>query len=452
MTNPITSELERKRGKRRIRESSCLDWQSSYVKIYLIIIQKEQYRKKYPSLLFLNMRLRDESSSSSGVQISVHSSIALDETIHDVKWIPSSARFCVLGAHARGTGSLQVFELENTHPLDEEASSLSPLSSSPAKPSSRLVMNAKGKCEHDHAMKCGTFAGSDAIEREFIAGDFSGQLLCWDVEYLTKPTRVVKNAHESIINCIDGCYNQHSKVIVTGSRDGSVKVWDFRRKESDPVVNFAPSATTKVSPECWSVNVGNAKNDSEPMILAGYSDGTVKMFDLRRVKNSGEYSTSLYWETNVDRGVCGVEFDRKAIEMNKFVVTCLESQSKVFDARTFNPKRGGFSSSVVTEVMENGPTIWGVKHSPFNREISVFLGGDGTLSVHKYAYPKQRRLQLNEEECVGNAGQTHLLVESKVSTQPISAFDWNKDKEGLAICSSFDSRIRLLFITGMNKL
>ena len=116
MTNPITSELERKRGKRRIRESSCLDWQSSYVKIYLIIIQKEQYRKKYPSLLFLNMRLRDESSSSSGVQISVHSSIALDETIHDVKWIPSSARFCVLGAHARGTGSLQVFELENTHP------------------------------------------------------------------------------------------------------------------------------------------------------------------------------------------------------------------------------------------------------------------------------------------------------------------------------------------------
>ena len=77
---------------------------------------------------------------------------------------------------------------------------------------------------------------------------------------------------------------------------------DFRRKQSDPVVNFAPSATTKVSPECWSVNVGNAKNDSEPMILAGYSDGTVKMFDLRRVKNSDECSTPLYWETNVDRG------------------------------------------------------------------------------------------------------------------------------------------------------
>ena len=85
-------------------------------------------------------------------------------------------------------------------------------------------MKAKGKCEYEHAMKCGTFAGSDTIEREFFAGDFCGQLLCWDMENLTKPTRVIKYAHESIINSIDGCYNKLSKVIVTGSRDGSVKV------------------------------------------------------------------------------------------------------------------------------------------------------------------------------------------------------------------------------------
>ena len=39
----------------------------------------------------------------------------------------------------------------------------------------------------------------------------------------------------------------------------------------------------------------------------------------------------------------------------------------------------------------------GCKAFSFNREISVFLGGDGT-TVHKYVYPKQRRLQLNEEE------------------------------------------------------
>ena len=94
----------------------------------------------------------------------------------------------------------------------------------------------------------------------------------------------------------------------------------------------------------------------------------------------------------------------------------------------------------------------GRKTFSFQSGIVYILGGDGTLSMHKYTYPKQRRLQLNEKECIDNVGQTHLLVESKVSTQPINAFDWNKDKEGLALCSSFDSRIRLLFITGMNKL
>lgn len=38
-------------------------------------------------------------------------------------------------------------------------------------------------------------------------------------------------------------------------------------------------------------------------------------------------------------GVCGVGFDRRDIEMNKFVVCCLEAQFHVFDARTQHPKK-----------------------------------------------------------------------------------------------------------------
>jgi hypothetical protein len=47
----------------------------------------------------------------------------------------------------------------------------------------------------------------------------------------------------------------------------------------------------------------------------------------------------LRWETNVKNGVCGVQFDRRDIAMNKFVVTCLESQFHVFDARTQHPDK-----------------------------------------------------------------------------------------------------------------
>ena len=81
-------------------------------------------------------------------------------------------------------------------------------------------------------------------------------------------------------------------------------------------------------------------------ILAGYDNGDVKMYDLRMGK--------VRWETNVKNGVCGIEFDRKEIQMNKFVITTLESQFRLYDARTEHPKKG-FSSLV--EKVNNSATV-----------------------------------------------------------------------------------------------
>jgi WD repeat-containing protein 92 len=38
---------------------------------------------------------------------------SLNFTPYDVKWVPCSARFVVVGQHSRGTGALQVYELED---------------------------------------------------------------------------------------------------------------------------------------------------------------------------------------------------------------------------------------------------------------------------------------------------------------------------------------------------
>jgi hypothetical protein len=40
----------------------------------------------------------------------------------------------------------------------------------------------------------------------------------------------------------------------------------------------------------------------------------------------------------VKNGVCGLQFDRADIKMNKFVAACLESQLHVYDARTQHPR------------------------------------------------------------------------------------------------------------------
>mgnify|MGYP001795633039 CR=1 FL=1 len=44
-------------------------------------------------------------------QIIAHVQKSLNYTLFDVKWIPVSAKFVVLGSHPRGTGALQVYEV-----------------------------------------------------------------------------------------------------------------------------------------------------------------------------------------------------------------------------------------------------------------------------------------------------------------------------------------------------
>lgn len=44
-------------------------------------------------------------------QIIVHVQKSLNYTIYDTRWVPNSAKFVVLGNYARGTGALQVYEI-----------------------------------------------------------------------------------------------------------------------------------------------------------------------------------------------------------------------------------------------------------------------------------------------------------------------------------------------------
>ena len=89
---------------------------------------------------------------------------------------------------------------------------------------------------------------------------------------------------------------------------------------------------------CVSFAAGNSFNDEERIVACGYDNGDVKLFDLR--------TNSIRWETNVGNGVVSVEFDRKDIEMNKMVVTTLESKFRVYDMRTQHPKDGFAYSSI----------------------------------------------------------------------------------------------------------
>ena len=129
---------------------------------------------------------------------------------------------------------------------------------------------------------------------------------------------------------------------------------------------------------------GHSYNDSDRMVTAGYDNGDLKMFDLR--------SMSLYWETQLPNGICSLAFDRKDIEMNKLLATCLEGRVHMWDLRTFNDKKGGFAG-LSYKVEKGHQTIWGGAFLPQNREVFATLGGSGSLGLYKYNYPKNFRLK-----------------------------------------------------------
>lgn len=193
--------------------------------------------------------------------------------------------------------------------------------------------------------------------------------------------------------------------------------------------------------DCWCVAFGNSFNDEERCVLAGYDNGDVKMFDLRANK--------LRWEGNVRNGVCGVQFDRRDINMNKFVVTCLESQFHVYDARTQHPHEG-FAS--LTETTAKGASLWKPAHLPQNREVFMITAGDGTAHLYKYKYPDQRRVKDANGKAMGVIGSVELLAEQSLSSQPVTSFDWSADKEGLFCCGALDQTVRVGIATKLRTV
>merc|ERR1719384_1076513 len=373
--------------------------------------------------------------------ISVVSS-SVPYTPFETLWVPNSARFVVLGENPRRTGTISVYQLNFGDNQNDEKSN-----------SNKETLKLQVKETTPAGFKCGTFGQSynkkNVSSQLLSTGDFKGTLNIWDLEKLNKPVFEVKNAHSKIINCIDGISGKHGAAeVVTGSRDGTVKLWDPRTNES--VAQIKPAKTDKAR-DCWSVSFGNSYNAQNRMIAAGYDNGDVKILDLRTNK--------VYYETNVRNGVCCIEFDRNNIKLNKMIVTSLESQYRVFEMKHKHISEG-FSFLNIDSInnkdaneqsskSKKGTTVWKCRYLPQNRDVWITCLGNGNVNIWKYIYPDQRYVVDDKGYKKGVMGEVELLSNqtmSTLSTQPIVSWHWHQNKLGLACMASLDQTIQVVVV------
>ena len=332
----------------------------------------------------------------------------------DVKWIPYSTKFVVIGHTSLGKGIIQIYQM-NKGKLD-------------------LI----SEFIKENGFKCSTFETSSFAARDLAVGDFDGNLMIYDLEKGT-PSFEIKKAHKSLIHAIDGIGgsgNIGSTELVTVGKDGIGKIWDLRTNK--PVIEFPSNSNEKELPECWAVSFGNSHNYEERCIGLGYDNGDIKLYDIRTSK--------LKWKTNLKYGISSIEFDKKDIPINKMIATTFESKLHVFDLISNNPD---FEFNSINDANHNS-TIWGTKFLPQNKDIFISMDGNGVVNLYKYNnYDKKSNLDGNNIE--NEVKSTLSVLNTKeITTKPIIGFDWHKNKIGLACLISLDYSVKIELITRLN--
>jgi len=338
-------------------------------------------------------------------QILEHSATPVDYTVFDVRWVPSSPRLVVCGSSLAGEGTIRMYSLAGQG------------------------LTEIGSTKRPKAIRCGTFRSSSLEERSFSTGDFGGHVAVWDLEEMGEPVEEVVG-HQDIINCISGHCGGGGQ-LVTGSRDGLVRMWDRRNMRSSTVTMEGDERR-----DCWAVTT----LENGMFVAAGYSNGDIRVFDIKAGK--------VYWETSLPLGVTSLQFTGgKGAKLDRLVASTLGGGMFVWDMQTMH-KVQGFTR---TDLRLEKTTVWTGNPAPQDEGLLLATLGSGAVELIRFKEPGHRVMIGGDGGNVGTPGDFEKLCSRQVTDKPVTSSDWSKDKAGLVVTSSFDQKIRVLIVTGVKQ-
>lgn len=316
---------------------------------------------------------------------------SVDSQIFSLSWIPSSARFCTVGTDIKGKGKISIYSLNGREIVETESVSV------------------------DNNLRCSTLETGDTLNRQMATGDFSGNLAVWDLETMKQEKSV--NAHSDVLTCISS--SKSFSNILTGGRDGEVKLWDPRNLEA-PSLRMVPEPG-QARKQCWSVcqSQPNSEDSQEHFVAAGFDNGDIKVFDVRNSK--------IAWETSLSRGI------------SKLTIISLNNDNKSESKLLAGSVQGRLYSWSIRkpedtpqQIQLDKSTIWEAQKLSNNKNLALTALGSGAMTL----------VDLDK-------GNMKTILSHQVSEPPLNCLSVSRDKPGLVATSSFDQTLRLFYYTGM---
>lgn len=190
--------------------------------------------------------------------------------------------------------------------------------------------------------------------RSLFSASADWLLASWDVDSGTRTRRFT--GHEDIINCMDTS-RRGEEVLVSGSDDGCIGLWDARQKQAIDFIETEFPITA--------IALSEAGNE----LYSGSIDNDIKVWDIR--KKTVAYSLLGHGDT-----ITSLRISPDAQSLLSF---SLDSTARTWDIRPFAPKErmirtfDGASAGIEKNLFKAG---W----SPDGRMI-IAGGGDGSVTV-----------------------------------------------------------------------